>query len=149
MNCPQVLKDLNFMEIQSDLKRQLFNADTLKKNDILLTLKQDSLFLQRHGIMDYSLLLVIDEDSSQTLPVNTSILSYSSVMSRNKIGMQHVGIIDYLQIFNFNKKAESCWKTRILGNKSDGLSCAPPGIYQRRFMRFMEEQVFSEEREDY
>ena len=100
--------------------------------------------------MDYSLLLVIEESTNQKFQTGMSINSYSSVEPRNNVGTQHLGIIDYLQTFNFSKKAETCWKTRIMGKKADGLSSAPPGIYQRRFMRFIEKQVFAEEeREDY
>ena len=99
--------------------------------------------------MDYSLLLVIEESTNQKFQTAMSINSYSSVEPRNNVGMQHLGIIDYLQTFNFSKKAESCWKTRILGNNPENLSSAPPDIYQRRFMKFMKDVVFSDEREDY
>ena len=101
--------------------------------------------------MDYSLLMVIEETIAPKdnirLSINSSILHTGE--SRNRIGKHHIGIIDYLQLFNFNKKVEACWKTRMMGKKPNQLSSAPPGIYQKRFMRFMQENVFSDGREDY
>ena len=101
--------------------------------------------------MDFSLLLVL-EDHDASKETNAASINNCDVLiedTRNNIGKQHIGIIDYLQLFNFNKKAEACWKTRVLGNKADLLSVAPPEIYQRRFMKYMREYVFSDGREDY
>ena len=90
--------------------------------------------------MDYSLLLVIEEESLLKLPTEMSLNFNDLDEPRNQVGRQHIGIIDYLQTFNFS----------IMGDKADGLSSSPSGIYKRRFMRFMEKQVFAEEeREDY
>ena len=69
--------------------------------------------------------------------------------TRNNIGNQHIGIIDYLQEFNFSKKAETCWKTIVLGKKKHGLSSVPADIYQARFIKFMRETVFAMDKEDY
>ena len=65
MNCDKVLKDINFMEMQADLQRHLFECSASKKKEILDILKKDSLFLREHNIMDYSLLLAI-EDAATT-----------------------------------------------------------------------------------
>ena len=35
LNCPQVMKDVNLIEIQADLKRQLFDASSMKKKEIM------------------------------------------------------------------------------------------------------------------
>ena len=46
--------------------------------------------------------------------------------TRNKIGNLHIGVIDYLQAFNFAKKSETWCKTNVLGKKKQGLSSVPP-----------------------
>ena len=61
-------------------------------------LKKDSLFLRNHNIMDFSMLFVLEDHDA---PKETDYLSIniSDVQigdSRNKIGSQHIGIIDYL-----------------------------------------------------
>ena len=151
MSYPKGLKDINFLEIQNDLKTHLFKGTASTKEKIMKILMLDSLFLQSHNIMDYSMLLVIEDKTSNKetirFSVNSSILENGD--SRNRIGKQHIGIIDYLQLFNFNKKVEGCWKTKVLGKKSNLLSSAPPSIYQKRFMKFMKDNVFSDEKEDY
>ena len=98
MNCDKILKDLNLEEMQSDLKRQLFEGPFEQKKEILSILKADSMFLRKQNIMDYSLLLAI-EDHEQT--EDLSINSRDNEDTRNKIGNYHLGIIDFLQQFNF------------------------------------------------
>ena len=61
MNCDKVLKDINFMEIQADLKRMLVECTQEKKLEILDILRKDSKFLREHSIMDFSLLLAIED----------------------------------------------------------------------------------------
>ena len=150
MNCDKVLKDINFGEIQADLKRQLFKCGDEKKLDILDILKRDSMFLSKRNIMDYSLLLVI-EDFAQASPLMSLNVTNSqeNYETRNKVGLQHLGIIDYLQDFDFSKKTETCWKSRVLGKSKSKLSSVHPNIYQARFMTFMRDIVFAKERDDY
>ena len=66
LNCKKVLKDMNFMEIKNDMGDLLKITDIQMKN-LKDTLIEDSLFLSRYQIMDYSLLLVV-ESLPQTLP---------------------------------------------------------------------------------
>ena len=66
MKCDKVLKDINFMEIQADLKRMLVECSQEKKLEILDILRKDSKFLREHSIMDYSLLLAIEDAPGQS-----------------------------------------------------------------------------------
>ena len=62
MKCDKVLKDINFMEMQADFKRMLVECSHEKKLEILDILRKDSKFLREYGIMDYSLLLAIEDN---------------------------------------------------------------------------------------
>ena len=149
MNCDKVLKDINFMEMQADLKQMLVECTQEKKLEILDILRKDSKFLREHGIIDYSLLLAIEDAPNQSERFSLNVGNYLMNESRNNIGNLHIGIIDYLQAFNFSKKAETWWKTNVLGKKKEGLSSAPADIYQARFVKFMEETVLAMDKEDY
>jgi len=52
-----------------------------------------------------------------------------------------VSIIDYLQDWNLNKKAERFIKTTILSKNADLLSAIEPNTYAARFKKFMEKNV--------
>jgi len=73
--------------------------------------------------MDYSFLLVIETSPS------TGEQAY------------HMGIIDYLQKWNFSKKLEHCFKTTIHRGIKDKLSAIPPQPYQKRFISFLRDNV--------
>ncbi len=48
----------------------------------------------------------------------------------------HIGIIDYLQDYNFDKKVENLAKYHIM-MKGSGISAVPPPKYAERFLSFM------------
>jgi len=52
----------------------------------------------------------------------------------------HVGIIDYLQDYNFDKKIENFLKYTLLRH-GKGISAVPPPDYADRFLRFMRDHV--------
>jgi hypothetical protein len=62
---------------------------------------------------------------------------------RNGNRVYHIAIIDYLQEWNFNKKAERFFKTTFLQKNGRLLSSIEPNEYARRFQHFMELNVFS------
>ena len=103
----------------------LLEINETEKQKILYQSKRDCIFLSKHNLMDYSLLLTIE-----FLPD-----------SRNKVC--HFGIIDYLQQFTFDKKVESFIK-RLNSNKKEEISCVAPHIYSKRFYNFIENEVFHE-----
>jgi hypothetical protein len=108
------MKDMNFLEINQDI-----NMVKLTKEDydqVTSHLVSDSLFLCGLGFMDYSLLLVIEEVNA---PVSTS---RNIIKSSCGTFAYHVGIIDYLQKWNFDKKVESWWK----GGYKAKISAVPP-----------------------
>jgi hypothetical protein len=69
------------------------------------------------------------------------------MLSRNKYvstngTIYHFGIIDYLQAWNFNKKAENCFKTRFGLLKNLDISAVDPERYKTRFINYFSNQMF-------
>ena len=60
INQKQVLKDLNFLEIQKDTGKPLIELNVVERNKIKKQLQADTLFLLKHNIMDYSFLISIE-----------------------------------------------------------------------------------------
>ena len=57
----------------------------------------------------------------------------------------HLGIIDYLQEYNSEKKLESFLKqTYFAKEDSKNISCVPPELYQKRFEDFMNKNILVE-----
>ena len=54
------MKDVNFLEINKYFDQNLVKFDKNEIEKYEKIIKADSLFLKRHGLMDYSLLLVIE-----------------------------------------------------------------------------------------
>jgi 1-phosphatidylinositol-4-phosphate 5-kinase len=52
----------------------------------------------------------------------------------------HIGIIDYLQDFNIDKKGENLLKQYLM-QAGSGISAVPPPQYAQRFLRFMKDSV--------
>ena len=50
----------------------------------------------------------------------------------------HIGLIDYLQRWDTNKKMERLVKTKLLNKNGQWLSAIEPKEYQRRFIEFMQ-----------
>jgi hypothetical protein len=90
--------------------------------------KKDSTFLREHGLMDYSLLLVIE---SIKFPVSQSTRNIFA----SETQVHHIGIIDFLQDWSFSKKVEALWK----GGKHNpkDISAIEPKKYQERFCKFV------------
>lgn len=141
-------------------------------------MRRDVKIMSTYNLMDYSLLMGIQENpeftevmkemrnSSGDMSVsvksgrNSSITSNSMemVMIRERfIGnrhkylsscgryIYHIGIIDYLQDYNIDKKLENLLKYRIL-MKGSGISAVPPPDYADRFLRFMRDHVIIDQK---
>jgi hypothetical protein len=120
-NLKKGLKDIDFERINSRMK--LMSLDLDEAATLSNLLKKDSAFLSSVDIMDFSLLLVIEnlDKPGQT--------SRNAIISGNQV--YHIGIIDFLQTWDFQKRAES-W----LKSGKEAPSAVPPEPYQKRFAKF-------------
>ena len=113
-------------------------------------LQNDLEMLRIANIMDYSLMLIVinfpnDNDSDYQTIMNV----FGERMNLNRIFKSKtnkyiycVGIIDYLQKYNFSKKLENiskkCWYCSEIKN----VSCLDPIEYSKRMHVFTNENVF-------
>ena len=82
--------------------------------------------------MDYSLLLKIERGSEAD----------GKNQCTNHERVYHLGVIDYLQEWNFNKMGERFLKTRIKGMDGQQLSALKPAEYSQRYLDYMNKYIF-------
>jgi hypothetical protein len=90
--------------------------------------------------MDYSLLLVIEQACAP--------LTRNQFLSNDGAEVYHVGIIDFLQVWDWSKRREAFYKTTFMRRNGRLISAVPPGEYCRRFQAFMAQVVFSPEHKE-
>ena len=148
----KVLKDVNFLELSKSAP--LLNLNPQESKDILAQLKSDSEFLRDQGIMDYSLLLVtehcmptFDMSHGETSILLDNTMRFNS-RTRNKYTsvdkhfIYHIGVIDFLQQWDINKKLEAKLKEVFKRQDKTQISAIPPIPYSKRFIDFMSEKIF-------
>jgi hypothetical protein len=67
----------------------------------------------------------------------------TTILSSNGKYIYHISIIDYLQKYNFNKKAERFFKIALQGANPQELSSINVKAYHNRFLNFMNQKVFN------
>lgn len=125
------LKDIDFMKMEGKLS---INNDT--KVNLREIMEKDSIFLRNLNLIDYSFLVVkVRWEVEAKNPEFWA--NYQRIQSaNNKNVYYHLGIIDYLQRWDLQKKGEKWWKN-LLGKKD--ISAQKPKKYQHRFMTFIAE----------
>jgi len=115
------------------------------------TLSEDTAFLARMGIMDYSLLLGIDTHTFHTgVPFDEPAAAHTPGSGTPPFfradsggltayvvrgpGTYYFGLIDILQGWTMKKKLERFAKTRLQGKDPDGISALEPDRYRVRFL---------------
>ena len=97
------------------------------------------------GLLDYSLLLAVETlELGSAAPRDLGRYRYYSTCGRY---VYHISIIDYLTTFNFGKRIESFYKTKIKGNDEKLVSAVNPDLYAQRFVDFMRNEVIINEDE--
>lgn len=110
----EVLFDENLMEIMA--KSPLFLREHSKKL-LRASVWNDTLFLSKLNVMDYSLLVGVDADSNEFV----------------------VGVVDFIRTFSWDKKLESWVKeSGILGGNGREPTIISPRQYKTRFREAME-----------
>lgn len=120
-----ICKDLDFLSLKG--KIHLLDKD---KEKIMNMLMKDVEILSNLDIVDYSFLI--------------GVFARKDVGNEDKIYGEGpdselvfvVGLIDYLQEYNFIKKLETCWKNLVKTNK-EAISVISPEKYARRMVQFI------------
>jgi hypothetical protein len=79
---------------------------------------------------------------SKGLSKDDELFNRHMFMSKCGQYIYHVSIIDYMQLWNFDKKSEVFAKTWLLGKDKKQISAVEPHYYARRFMRFVRANIF-------
>jgi len=123
----------------------------LKKKafDVLITsLQADVTFFQLHRIIDYSLLIsVVDMTKLSPNYLKTELLERNHHIFKcceQPNICYFIGIIDYFQLYNLQKKSERLLK-KTLKCRAD-TSAQPPKPYASRFIAKMQEYFVHDER---
>lgn len=92
----RILKCLNFVDINSSNKK-LVRLDVDHIEPMYDIIEKDTEFLRRQGIMDYSLLLIVEQITSKIQTAHRfENLSRNEYKSYDNSMIYHVGIIDFL-----------------------------------------------------
>ena len=148
----QVLKDMDYQWITKVENKLInFNKDDIK--EIKKNLENDIRFYKRLNLMDYSLLFIIVDYPEKLDPDYNQIIGLLDdpkykghvYQSEKKNFIYIIGIIDYLQMYNFRKRLETFWKGVFYGKEKNMISCVEPNYYGERFQDFMTKYVFISE----
>ena len=113
-------------------------------------LHKDLSMLRELNIMDYSLLLIIihypDIDDSEYQNIMNAMkenrFANRIFVSQKKKYIYSLGLIDYLQKFDFNKFLENKYKRFLFGNEINNVSAVNPLIYASRMLNFSQKSIF-------
>lgn len=105
-----VLMDENLLKASVDSPLYVFPHS---KAVLTSAITQDTQFLAKEWVMDYSLLVGCDETTNELV----------------------VGIIDYIRTFTWDKMLEMVFKKNIIGAMP---TVVPPELYRRRFLESMD-----------
>ena len=86
--------------------------------------------------MDYSLYLAVENIHGQNSTIRSSLITKSRniFISTNKKEAYHIGVIDFLQEWDWSKKRERFWKTKVMMKDAAKLSAIEPVAYQKRWI---------------
>ena len=145
----QVLKDMDYQWL-TQVEPKLINFSNEDIQEIKKNMENDVNFLRRLSLMDYSLLFIIVDYPNKIDPDYKQIVGllddpkYKGHVyeSFTKEFIYIIGIIDYLQIYNFRKNLETFAKGIYFGKEKNMISCVEPNYYGERFQDFMKKNVF-------
>ena len=145
----QVLKDMDYQWL-TQVERKLINFNLENIQEIKKNMENDISFYKRLSLMDYSLLFIIidypnkiDPDYKQIVELLDDPKYKGHIYESDKKEFIYIiGIIDYLQKYNFRKKMETFFKGIYFGKEKNMISCVEPNYYGERFRNFMIKNVF-------
>ena len=161
----QIIKKENMKLPQSDLIK-IYKGETLKDNDlkiigiklelnpfdgknILNSIYNDSMFLQKYDITDYSLLVFVNKYNKKNL--ERQIGNINIISEVNKKYFFNFSIIDFLGTFDLGKKSEKVMKEIIYvfrSSRNKNFSVQNPQNYGTRFRKNAKKIIIYEKEEN-
>lgn len=133
-----VLKDLDFEHIEEQI-----NLVSTARRNLVVSLNADVSFFEMHKIIDYSLIMtVVDMNKLPSDYIRQELESRNHHIfkcAETPNLCYFVGVIDYFQLYDLNKRVERYFKSSIKCNCNLDTSAQPPKKYSKRFRNKMEE----------
>ena len=139
-----ILKDIDLKII--DIKIELNHFDG---SNILNSICNDSIFLQKYDITDYSLLIFVNKFNKKNLEKHLGNCRIMPAVDEKYIF--NFSIIDYLGTFNLEKKGEKLVKDFVgvfRASKDTNFSVQNPQNYGIRFRKFAKNNIIYEKEEN-
>ena len=139
-----ILKDIDLKII--DIKIELNHFDG---SNILNSICNDSIFLQKYDITDYSLLIFVNKFNKKNLEKHLGNCRIIPAVDEKYIF--NFSIIDYLGTFNLEKKGEKLMKDFVgvfRASKDTNFSVQNPQNYGTRFRKFAKNNIIYEKEEN-
>ena len=139
-----ILKDID-LKI-ADIKIELNPYDG---KNILLSICNDSIFLQKYDVTDYSLLIFINKYNKKNLEKHFGNSRIMASVNNNYIF--NFSIIDYLGTFNLEKKGEKLMKDFVgvfRHSQDKNFSVQNPQNYGLRFRKFAKKIIIYEKEDN-
>ena len=133
----KVLKDVDLKILKLN-----FMLDTNEALNLIKSIKNDSEFLERYEVTDYSLLVFVHKYRQNDININ--LINSGVMKSYDKKYLFEFSIIDFLGTFNFIKKSEKLAKTfvgYIKQMKDTNFSVLDPERYGLRLRNFVEKII--------
>ena len=126
-----------------------FEINPFDGKNLLNSIFNDSLFLQKYGITDYSLLIFVNKYNKKNL--EKQVGNHKIIAEINKKYIFNFSIIDFLGTFDLGKKGEKIIK-HLFGvfnySSNNNYSVENPQNYGNRFRKYAEEIIIYEKKEN-
>lgn len=133
--------------LDNDMHRRLL-LQPHQANEIFRQLCLDAMFLMSHNIMDYSLLIGVHHCREQQHPTqhcggrrvlepNRNRSTQARAIELEGPGVFYFALIDCLQAWNWGKRIESMFKSKVMLLDPVGISAVPPLVYCERFISML------------
>ena len=134
--------DLKIMDLK-------FELNPYDGKNLISSIYNDSLFLQKYDITDYSLLVFVNKYNKKNLEKKVGNLSIMSEV--NKKYIFNFSIIDFLGTFDFGKKGEKFMKDLLKvfsSTEEKNFSVQNPQNYGNRFRKYVKQIIIYEKEEN-
>eukprot|EP00510_Aplanochytrium_minuta_P000446 CAMPEP_0184008540 /NCGR_PEP_ID=MMETSP0954-20121128/2038_1 /TAXON_ID=627963 /ORGANISM="Aplanochytrium sp, Strain PBS07" /LENGTH=989 /DNA_ID=CAMNT_0026287677 /DNA_START=524 /DNA_END=3493 /DNA_ORIENTATION=+ len=134
-----VLLDVNFLETTGGIPLTLTESS---KKYLKTAIQFDTLMLQRAGIVDYSLLVCIRKKIILPKTIEDTKKEDGN-QGKQDCYVLRIGIVDYLQLYNYKKIVESSVKRAAMLAGQLEPTVIEPSSYRNRFLRSMDQYFIS------
>ena len=142
-------KNITLKDTDLDILKMRFELNPFDGNNILTSIYNDSMFLQKYDITDYSLLIFVNKYNKKN--VEKEVGNYNIISGLNKDYVFNFSIIDFLGTFDLGKKSEKIMKEFIGVFKSSSnknFSVQNPQTYGNRFRKYAKKIIIYEKEEN-